>query len=481
MVVKSPPEKRPTRTIQYWKAEHDKKAFLIRSFTSLLNNYGTSTDLENLHRVFLLTIMGQFVVSDACYYARNANDHILEPALVFGRRRREDLPRLDFESEFVAELGKNPKSQELGSLPAGVTGSGQIAVLNDTYHVVTPLFLKEKMMGVLFLGKKMTGVRFNQADLEVLASMCAASAAIFNNALLYRNAQHSAREIKRLYDIRTDVINRITHEFRTPLTIIRGGIELLSVDPKHKDLCKLFFDSETRLEELINSLLRLNEEDSRLETIPLLIDPLATLHQVVHYYTNSKAGKNIQFVLRQDPNALRSSLRIRGDDFRAILHSILENAVKFSPEKSTVDISVEISAGLPCMERDGSQLPEWRSQTYKTLESLDSGFTAASSAGPAVRIPAETPERLERPLTGEYFVVRITDKGIGIPEADIPLVAEPFRQASNSPDVGIRGSGLGLALAHKTITKHRGFLCCKSTVGVGSTFSVFLPVEAPTL
>ena len=61
--------------------------------------------------------------------------------------------------------------------------------------------------------------------------------------------------------------------------------------------------------------------------------------------------------------------------------------------------------------------------------------------------------------------------------ADLLSVAEPFRQASNSPDLGVEGTGLGLALVHKIVTRHGGCLCCKSAEGQGTTFSVFLPVE----
>ena len=477
MAVNSPPKKQKTKSVQHWKSEYDKKVFLINSMTSLLNRYGTSIELENLYSVFLLTLMGQFVVSDACYYARATKDRMLEPVLVFGRRKKEDLPRLAVESDFVVEMRNGPLSRELGSLPPELINNKQFAALTVPYHVVTPLFLKENLIGILFLGKKISNKDYTQADFDVLSSLCAVSAATFNNALQYRNAKHSAREIQRLHDIRTDVINRITHEFRTPLTIIKGGVELLAADPKYKDLCKLFFDSETRLEDLINSLLSLNEKDVRMESTPVLADPLDTLHGVVHRYTNSRAGKSIQFVLHQAPDVLRAELRIRDEDLRTILNSLLENAVKFSPEKSVVDVNVEISDGPPDLDKDGLRLPEWRSQTEKTIEYYESGYPLGRSLEPALQVKLDTLEAANKTLAREYFVVRISDNGIGIPESDIPLVAEPFRQASNSPDIGVRGSGLGLALAHKTITKHGGYLCCKSAEGKGTIFSVFLPIQ----
>jgi signal transduction histidine kinase len=82
------------------------------------------------------------------------------------------------------------------------------------------------------------------------------------------------------------------------------------------------------------------------------------------------------------------------------------------------------------------------------------------------------------PVAGEqYLVIRISDDGIGIPEQDLMSVTEPFRQASNSPDLGVKGKGLGLALVHKVVSYHGGHLCCKTAEGSGATFSVYLPIE----
>jgi signal transduction histidine kinase len=129
---------------------------------------------------------------------------------------------------------------------------------------------------------------------------------------------------------------------------------------------------------------------------------------------------------------------------------------------------VDRLADTPDVHRDGLQLPDWREQTEDLINEYQS-LDVPRSSGPAVERDA---------TTRDYLVIRISDNGIGIPEEDLITVAEPFRQASNSPDLGIKGKGLGLALAHKTISRFGGYLCCKSTEGSGAKFSVFLPLSS---
>lgn len=72
-------------------------------------------------------------------------------------------------------------------------------------------------------------------------------------------------------------------------------------------------------------------------------------------------------------------------------------------------------------------------------------------------------------------VCQISDKGIGIPSEDIKQLFEPFHRASNVGD--IPGTGLGLAIAKNSVDLHGGEIAIKSEVGVGTTFTVKLPLN----
>jgi signal transduction histidine kinase len=75
---------------------------------------------------------------------------------------------------------------------------------------------------------------------------------------------------------------------------------------------------------------------------------------------------------------------------------------------------------------------------------------------------------------GDWIAVRVQDEGCGIPAETLPRVFEPF---FTTKDVG-KGTGLGLSVAHGIVRDHGGWIDARSDFGYGSTFSLFLPVEA---
>lgn len=87
--------------------------------------------------------------------------------------------------------------------------------------------------------------------------------------------------------------------------------------------------------------------------------------------------------------------------------------------------------------------------------------------------PENSPIRLELTCTDSQATIKVIDKGMGIPEADLPSLFEPFNRASN---VGsIQGTGLGLAIAKQAVELHGGSISVASQVGRGTTFTITLP------
>ena len=76
----------------------------------------------------------------------------------------------------------------------------------------------------------------------------------------------------------------------------------------------------------------------------------------------------------------------------------------------------------------------------------------------------------------ECVRITVTDNGDGISEADQPHVFEPF---FTTRDIG-QGTGLGLSIAHGIVAEHGGWMTVQSSLGAGTTFSVYLPVESPS-
>ena len=78
-----------------------------------------------------------------------------------------------------------------------------------------------------------------------------------------------------------------------------------------------------------------------------------------------------------------------------------------------------------------------------------------------------------------WIVIRVTDTGVGISPEDLPRLAQPFEQASSNDGRNLKGTGLGLALTKSFAEMHGGRLAIESTLGEGTTVSIFLPVSSP--
>jgi len=465
--------------VDFWKARYQRQKLLIASITSLLNKYGTSLDTEHLHSAFLLTLMGHYVVSDACYYTSSADGSELFPALAYGRAGLDQLPFIPSASPIIREVEHDHTPRLVTSLPLSVLRGPLGTTLSTNYAVLAPLRIKTRLVGLLLLGKKVSGQAYGDLDFEVLYALCAASATTFNNANLYHNARLSAREVERLYEVRSEVISRVSHEFRTPLTGIRATVELMKAGKKSPAHYDILLGSVNRLEELINSLLELGRD--RLEEASNAIaayDPVTVAQESITRYTNSARRRDIGFVFSQDVADRLPSPRLSPENFLFVLDALLDNAVKFSPDKSRVEISFAQGDGVATPEREGLRLPDWLESTRALLDAysgaargveLDDSIVSLIESGDEAE-PAVRPAR-------RYLVVRVADAGIGIPEAEISEISEPFRQASNSPDVGVKGRGLGLAVVQKIVASSGGSVFCRSGDGNGTTMTLFLPAD----
>jgi signal transduction histidine kinase len=88
-----------------------------------------------------------------------------------------------------------------------------------------------------------------------------------------------------------------------------------------------------------------------------------------------------------------------------------------------------------------------------------------------------TVELILEPMDDDAVLMRVHDTGAGIPPEQLPRIFEKFYQADNQRSARSAGSGLGLAIAKQIVEAHGGSILCESTPGVGTTFSIALPVR----
>lgn len=227
-------------------------------------------------------------------------------------------------------------------------------------------------------------------------------------------------ESQRLEQLRRDFVANVSHEFRTPLTVIRGSLEALSdgtvSDPETVSRYIRRLLAETRgLERLVGDLLDLSrlQSDSlglRMEAVHLT----GLLQDTVKGILPLAEKKGIRILL--DAEDEMPPMQGDYDRLRQLLVIFLDNAIKYSPENTTIDVSVK--------NQD------------------------------AVR-------------------VSIADQGMGIAPEDLPYIWDRFYQSDTSRESS--GTGLGLAIAKRLIDLHGGAVRVSSVVGKGTTFTITFP------
>jgi signal transduction histidine kinase/ligand-binding sensor domain-containing protein/AraC-like DNA-binding protein len=237
-----------------------------------------------------------------------------------------------------------------------------------------------------------------------------------------------AEKYHELDTIKSRFFANISHEFRTPLTLLLGPIEKWQSkvsDPQQKEEFKTMHRNASRLLTLVNQLLDL----SRLEAGTLKLKPklgnLAIFIRTISCQFSSMAdSKKIDFQIRCRGHII---LCFDPEKLEKVVVNLLSNAFKFTGEGGSIHIE------LSKEDKDG-------------------------------------------PFESGYAEIRISDTGLGINAEDLSRIFDRFYQANNSATCQYEGSGIGLALAKELVELHQGTITATSVEGEGSLFIVRLPL-----
>ena len=229
---------------------------------------------------------------------------------------------------------------------------------------------------------------------------------------------------------KSEFLAHMSHEIRTPLNGVIGFLELLArtrLDDTQADFVRLVRRSAQNLLGVINDVLDLSKiESGRLELEQTGFDPRQELESIVDLFSTAASEKSIHFYCFIDP-ALPA--RLVGDALRIkqVLANFISNALKFTPEGRLVSVEVRVTG---------------------------------SSEGRC------------------RILFSVADEGIGIPRDRQQTILEAFTQADSSVSRKFGGTGLGLTISHRLITRMGGILELESDEGKGSRFrfEIELPI-----
>ena len=439
----------------------ERQRLTFEAIFRLVEKLGTTFDVSKIASLFLMTLMGQLKVKYASLYLVVPEHRRLEAYRSLGVAGGAALANVPIESGFVRWLTEANAPVRLDEFCAGE----EQATDDEDNVVVRPfttmgfshaiaLVEQQDLVGMLFYGGAVTGEAFTDFDDEIIKMLARVAAITIKNAFLYQTAIASKIELEQFADVKREFIMHTSHELRTPLTVMKSALWSLQPDQVDEEvLIDMAKDAATRLEGKVEYLLSLNDIE---------------LNRTDFRFMQSELSSIVEDVLREMiPELEEKQVRVSIDDrarFRKVLidpgkikivvRSILDNAVSFVKRGGNIGVAIWISERPPSPE-DGVAIGDWRVRGAET--------------GP--RIISQDPRG------SSYIVISVTDDGIGIPPSEISTLSEPFTRASNSSNRNIKGLGIGLSVSQKVVAGHGGKILCKSELGHGAQFSVWLPIE----
>lgn len=230
--------------------------------------------------------------------------------------------------------------------------------------------------------------------------------------------------IRRLERMRSEFVANVSHELKTPITAVKGFAETLlggavNDEETARSFLQIIYDESDRLNRLIGDILELSKIESR--RVPLVFSPVEVdtfAEKSIKLLESEAARKRIELSMNIEPG-----LYVEADEdrLRQIIMNLLSNGINYTPEGGRVSLKIE-------------------------------------------------------GLGDDYIRIQITDSGIGIPKKDLPRIFERFYRVDKARSRSSGGTGLGLSIVKHLVELHKGTISVTSAVGVGSTFTIELPV-----
>ncbi len=243
--------------------------------------------------------------------------------------------------------------------------------------------------------------------------------------IAYSSALNQLIRQRHISEIKSDFINNMTHEFKTPIATINLALDAIKnpkiIEDKEKVLkyLQMIKDENKRMHAQVENVLRI----SKLEKKELnIVKESTNIHEVIE-----DAIEHVNLILEDREgtvtkhfNALRTSVLVNEVHFINVIVNILENAIKYSPEAPKIEIITE--------------------------------------------------------NVKDFVIIKVRDNGVGMSKVAQKRVFEKFYREHTGDLHDVKGHGLGLAYVKKIIDDHNGQIYVESEKGKGSTFIIKIPL-----
>ena len=391
----------------------------VSSFIEEAQNIAGKDELVNF---FLLKIQSAVPVEWFGLFVFSVSPTRYEPYLLAGETF--DLSPQD---SFLLKTDKVFASSKSVTTALGLDFTREKFLEGRRVEMVLPLdFKSTSLAGFLTLGRKKSEEKFTRDDLELLMTMAREFALNLERIKLQEEVIYeraSKDKLEELNRLKTEFISTVSHELRTPMSSIQGLSEILGTGKirdkaRSEELLGLIAAESARLSRLLHNILdfgRIEQDAKKFHFQKTEIRPL--IEEVAELFRSTLENQSFAFKMTYPETPV--FLEVDRDSIKQVLINLFDNAIKYSREKKEITVELE-----------------------------------------------EGPGRV---------VIRISDRGIGIPREEQEKIFEKFYRASEGVRVNPRGVGLGLKIVKYILEGHGGEVKVMSEPGRGSTFRLVFP------
>ncbi len=299
-------------------------------------------------------------------------------------------------------------------LPGLVSGIGLRSLL------IAPILAGPQIIGLLAVADRLDSQPFRDDDLGQLQIVAAQAAVAVDNHRLHEQLKSANLRLQEFDRLKSEFVAMVAHDFRSPLMAIRGFAEMVLED---SDL-----GADNR-KQFVQTIINETDDLARLATDTFLITQMETGH-FTYMWSEIDLG----------PFILDAIARGRADH----------------------PVGLDVPPGLPRVTADPERLRQ-------LLTNLVSNAVKYSPGGDSVLVRARQP-------AGGHVQIDVVDHGLGVPSDQMGRLFQKFERVRTEQHSRIAGTGLGLYICRLIVEGHGGRIWAESEPGLGSTFSVLLPL-----
>lgn len=283
------------------------------------------------------------------------------------------------------------------------------------------------LKGFLALGKKRSGQKYGREDIELLSTLAGELSITLDRIRLQEEViseRTSKEKLDELSRLKTEFITSVSHELRTPLSSIQGMIELLHegkirAKAEKEETLDILASESGRLSRLLHNILDFGKIEQQAKTYHAeKMEVRRLIEESVQVFRRRLDQERFAVGLEWPSGPVW--MRADRDAVKQVLLNILDNAIQYSPERK--EIGIELLTG-----------------------------------------------------PGRMVEIRVSDRGIGIPDAQRDEIFEKFYRSPEGERINPKGVGLGLKIVSHIMSAHGGRVLVESRPGGGSVFRLIFP------